>query len=56
MDFQPDGELELSLDSFKSTFMHMSHLSTRGPFGMVFEHLQDAFDPKNSINDFIQLH
>jgi hypothetical protein len=56
MDFQPNGELKLSLDFLKSTFMQMSHLSAGGPFGMVFEHLQDAFDPKDSTNNFIQLH
>jgi hypothetical protein len=56
MDFQPDGELELSTDSFKSTFMHVSHLFAKGLFGMVFEHLQDAFDFKDCTNDFIQLH
>jgi hypothetical protein len=34
----------------------MSHLSAWGHFGMVFEHFQDAFDPKDSTNGFIQLH
>jgi hypothetical protein len=56
MDFQLDDKLELSLDSFKSTFMHMFHLFVGGPFGMIFEHFQNAFDPKDSTNNFIQLH
>jgi hypothetical protein len=34
----------------------MSHLSAGGPFGMVFEHLQDSFDLEDSTNGFIQLH
>jgi hypothetical protein len=25
-------------------------------YGMVFEHLQDAFDPKGFVSGFIQLH
>lgn len=56
MDFQQNGNLELSLDSFRSAFLHMSHFSSMGPFGMVFEHLCDAFDLKNSTSGFIQLH
>jgi len=34
----------------------MFHLSIRGPYGMVFEHLQNAFDLGDFINGFIQLH
>lgn len=30
------------------------HLSVGGPFGMVFEHLRDLFDPKDSTSGFIQ--
>jgi hypothetical protein len=33
----------------------MSHLLTSGPSGMVFEHLWDYFQPKNSTNGFPQL-
>jgi hypothetical protein len=36
--------------------MHMSHLFVRGPSNMVFEHLWDAFDPKDFASGFIQLH
>jgi len=35
--------------------VHVSFI-TNGPSGMVFEHLQDYFDPKDSTNGFIQLH
>jgi hypothetical protein len=34
----------------------MFHLSISGPFGMVFEHLQDSFNPKDLTSGFIQLH
>jgi len=40
LDFQLDLDLELSINSFKSAFFHMFHLSSGGPFGMVFEHFQ----------------
>ncbi len=53
MDFQLNKDLKLSLDSFRSTFMHMSHLSVGGLFGMVFEHLWDVFDPKDFASNFI---
>lgn len=46
MDFKLDGDLELSLDFFRSTFMRMSHLFRGGPFGMVFEHLWDILASK----------
>ncbi len=54
--FQLDGNLELILDSFRLTFMGMSHLSARGPSSMAFQHLQDAFNLKDFSSDFIQLH
>ncbi len=56
MDFQSNGNLELPLDYFRSAFLHMSHLSLRRHFSMVFEHLWDAFDLEDSTNGFIQLH
>jgi hypothetical protein len=31
----------------------MSHLLTSGPFGMVFEHFQGYFHPKDLANEFI---
>jgi hypothetical protein len=34
----------------------MFHISTRGFYGMVFEHLQDVFDPKDFVNGFLQFH
>jgi hypothetical protein len=37
---------------FKSTFINSIYLSTEGPSCMVFEHLRDLFDPKDSTNDF----
>lgn len=45
-----------TLDFLRSTFLRMSHLSARGPSGMVFEHLQDVFDFEDFANSFIQLH
>jgi len=33
----------------------MSHLLASGPFGMVFEHIWDYFQPKNSTSGFLQL-
>ncbi len=54
MDFLLDKDLELSLDFFRVAFMHLSPISTRGPSSMVFEHLWDVFDLKDSTNNFIQ--
>lgn len=56
LDFLRGSKLEISMDSFSSTFLRMYHLSTCGPFGMVFEHFQDYFDPKDLASGFIQLH
>ncbi len=53
-DYELDQDLELFSDSFKLTFQPMSHLSTSGPFGMIFEHLRDCFHPKNSVVGFFQ--
>jgi hypothetical protein len=33
----------------------MLHLSTSGPFKMVFEHLWECFHPKDSASEFLQL-
>jgi hypothetical protein len=49
-------ELKLFMNFFKLIFLRMSHLLASGHFGMVFEHLQDSFDPKDSTSGFIQLH
>jgi hypothetical protein len=46
----------LSVDYFNSAFLRMYHLLTCGPFGMVFQHFQDYFDPKDLASGFIQLH
>jgi len=56
LNFQPNSNLKLFVDSFKLTFLHMFHLSDGGPFGMVLEHLQKYFDPKDSTSGFISLH
>jgi hypothetical protein len=56
LDFQLDSNLELFMDSFRSTLLCMFHLSTGGPSGMVFEHLQDSFNPKDLASGFIQFH
>jgi hypothetical protein len=44
------------MDSFRSIFLPMFHLLVGGPSSMVFEYLQDYFDPKDLANGFIQLH
>jgi hypothetical protein len=44
------------MDSFGSTFLCMFHLSIGGPSSMVFEHLQDSFNPKDLTSGFIQFH
>ncbi len=44
------------MDSFRSTFLRIFHLSISGPFGILFEHLQNTFDPKDSMTSFIQFH
>jgi len=54
LDFQPNSNLEFTLDSFKSTFIWSSHLSINDFSCMVFEHLQDLFDLKDSTNAFPQ--
>jgi hypothetical protein len=36
--------------------MHLSHLSTRGPLGVVYEHLCNFFNIKDFTNGFAQLH
>lgn len=56
LDFQLDSKLELYVDSFRSTFLCMYHLSIGGPFGMVFEHLCNSFGLKYLASGFIQLH
>ncbi len=48
--------LRVILKNFSYVFMRMSHLSISGPFGMVFDNLQDVFDPKGFANNFIQFH
>jgi hypothetical protein len=55
LDFQLDSDLEVSLDSFRSTFIWSLHLLIGGFPSMVFEHLQDLFDFKYSTNGFPQL-
>jgi len=54
--FQLDSNFELFMDSFRSAFLCMFHLSVSGPFSMVFEHFQDSFNPKDLASGFIQLH
>jgi hypothetical protein len=51
-DYEPNQDLEFFSNSFKLTFQCMSHLSTRGHFWMVFEHLQMYFQLKDSTNGF----
>jgi hypothetical protein len=51
-DYKSEQDIELSSNSFKLTFQCMSHLLANGHFRMVFEHLQDYFHPKDSMNEF----
>jgi len=51
--YEPNHDFKLSSNSFKLTFQHMSHLSSSGPFKMVFEHFWDYFHPK--FNEWIPL-
>jgi hypothetical protein len=51
-DYERDQDLELSSDYFKLTFKWMSHLLASGPFGTVFEHLQDCFHLQDLASGF----
>ncbi len=51
-DYEPHYNFELSFNSFKLAFQRMSHLSTSGPSGMVFEHLRDCCHLENLANGF----
>jgi hypothetical protein len=44
------------MDSFKLAFMRMSHLLINDLSSMVFEHLWNFFNLKDSTNIFIQFH
>jgi hypothetical protein len=55
MEFQPEADLDFSLDMFKSTFIHSVHLLVGRPSCTIFEHLRNIFDPKDLISDFSQL-
>ncbi len=53
--YKPNLDLKFFSDSFNLVFQHMSHLSTSGPCGMVFEHLQDCFHLEDLASGFLQL-
>jgi hypothetical protein len=53
LDFQSNTNVELRVNSFRSTFLHTSHLSIVCPLGMVFEHLKFFFYPKDLFSVFI---
>jgi hypothetical protein len=55
LNIQLDLNLELSLDSFMSTFIRLSHLSLDDFSNMIFKYLQNLFNPKDSTNAFTQL-
>jgi hypothetical protein len=44
------------MDFLRSVFIRLSHHSTGDPLNMIFEHLQDLFDLKDSTNGFSQLY
>jgi hypothetical protein len=54
-DYEPNRDLKYFSNSFKMAFQHMLHLSTSGPFGMVFEHLWDYFHLEDSASGFFKL-
>jgi hypothetical protein len=56
LDFQLNTNVERPIDVFRSTFLHMSHLSVVYPLSMVFEHFLIFFYPKDLFNSFIWLH
>lgn len=56
LNFKPNLDLKLFVDFCRLIFWCMFHLSANGPFGMVFKHLQDSFDPKDLMNGLNQLH
>jgi hypothetical protein len=53
MDFHPNIDVELSMDSFRSVFLLISHLSIFSPLSIVFKHFQDFFDRNDSTSGFI---
>jgi hypothetical protein len=55
MEFQLETNLNFSLNIFRSTFIHSTHLSTKITLSMVFEHLQNTFEPEDLANGFSQL-
>jgi len=55
MEFQPEADLDFSLDMFKSTFIHSIHFLVGRPLGTIFEHLRNIFDPEDLVSDFSQL-
>jgi hypothetical protein len=46
IDFQHDTSVKLSMNSFRSVFLCMSHLSTCGSLNMVFELFEKNLTPK----------
>ncbi len=56
MDFQLNIDVELSMHSFRSTFLGMSHLLTCSLLSMVFEHFRNCFDLEDLVTSFIQHH
>jgi hypothetical protein len=53
-DYELNQNFELSFDSFKLTFQHITKLSTSGPFKMALKHLWVCFHPKDSASGFPQ--
>ncbi len=56
LNFQPNSNLELFMDVFRSVFWCMFHLWTTSLCSMVLEHFLDFFNPKDSANGFFWLH
>lgn len=55
MEFYLEVDLDFSLNMFRSAFIHSTHLSTKGPLGMIFQHFWNIFDPNDSTSSFSQL-
>jgi hypothetical protein len=52
-DYKLDQDLKFLLNLFKLVFQCMLHLLASSHFGMVFEHFQDCFHPKNLMSGFL---
>jgi hypothetical protein len=52
MEFQPEVDLDFSLNIFKTIFIDLARPLDIGLLGMVFEHLSKKIDQKDSTDAF----